>query len=64
MVGIPIVLIQVQSSKVMRKDQISGQVQRSKVNVKLERHRPPHFKWVSWKRYFCRFVKDTFRGDL
>jgi len=32
-VGIPIVLIQVQSSKVMRKDQISGQVQRSRSNT-------------------------------
>ena len=49
-VGIPIVLIEVQSSKVMRKDQIRDQGQRSKVKVKHKRQRPPNLKWATWKR--------------
>jgi len=47
----PIVLIHCQSSKVMRKDQIRDQGERSKVKIKRERHRP--LKWASWKRTFA-----------
>jgi len=41
-------LIQDQSSKLLRKDQIRGQGERSKVKVKRERH-SPHLKWASSK---------------
>ena len=47
----PIALIQGKSSNVMRKDQIRGRSERSKVKVKRERHMP--LKWASWKRTFA-----------
>jgi len=43
----PIVLFQGQSSKVMRKDQIRGHSERSKVKIKRERHRPTHLELAS-----------------
>ena len=49
----PIILFQGQISKVMQKDQIRGQGEISKVKVKRERHRPPHLKWLSFKRTFA-----------
>ena len=56
----PIVIIQGQSSKVMGKDQIRDNGERSKVKVKRERHRSPHLKWASSKRTFAVSWNDLY----